>query len=230
MVGGTLPQQPDPEVFPLEPGKDRFDLFSRPAQHLVRTVVRRHAESHSGHGFVVIGHRRRYPVGGREYSGHRPFSRKRRDEFPPDGGEPQAVLQRIDLRRLRGRDFAETVSEDHVRPDAQACPQGAYRALQRIDRRLFPHRVVEIGRVSGPGGPPEHGIEEGFAPKLAKERVAAVEDRPHDGFALVEFGAHADPLAGLAGVQEGDLSSRFFTRIRCSIGIGLRKLDKALPE
>ena len=213
VVGGTLPQQPYPEVLPLETGKDRFDLSGRSAHHLVRPVIRRHAESDSGNGFVMVRHRRRHPVGGRENRAHRSLSGKGRDQFSADGGEPQSVLQRIDPRRLRGRDFAEAVPEDHVRPDAQACPQGAQRALQRIDRRLLPYRVVEIGRVIGPVGPSEHRIEQrtapGFAPGFAKQRVAAVEDRPHDGFALVEFGAHPDPLTGLPGVQEGNLAGCF---------------------
>ena len=236
VVGGTLPQQPYAEVFPLETGEDRFDLIGRSAHHLVRTVVRRHADPDSGNGFVVVRHRRRHPVDRRENRRHRPFPGKGRHQRSADGGEPQPVLQRIDLRRLRGRDFSETVAEDHVRADAYACPLGGQRALQRIDRRLLPDRVVEIGWENGlggspgPGGPPEHRIEQRTASGLAKQRVAVVEDGPNDGFALVEFGAHPYPLTGLPGVQEGDLAGCYFTIVRSRSGIGLRKLTEAIPK
>ena len=203
VVGGALPQPPDPDLFRLEALGDRLDRRYRAAHHLVCAVVRGDAEVRSRGGRVVLVQRRRDAHGGREHCGHGSFSRQRADERAPRRREPQPFLQAEHSGGVRRRDLPEAVPEHRIGANAQARPQRGERALQRVDRRLLPHRVVEI---PGRAGPAEHHVQErGAAAFVAEQCVAAVQHRAEHGLAPIERRAHSHPLAGLPGVGERDL-------------------------
>ena len=211
MVGGTLPQPPHPDLPLFEVSEERLDLRGGPAHRLVRPVVGGDAQARTGRRGVLFLDRRRHHRARRKDRGHGSLARQRPDQLAAHGREPEAVLQREDARRLRRCDLAETVAEDHRRGDTEARPEGGERALQRVDRRLLPHRIVEVGRL---GAASEHRVQQGPSPLLPKQPVAAVENRPHHRFARVEVLAHADPLARLSREHERHLRRRFLGETR----------------
>ena len=207
VIGGAVAQQPHPYLLRLEPLQQRRHVVRRAADHLVRAVVHGQAQPHSGGGHVVLLHRRRHPLRRREHHRHRPRLRQRPDQRPAGGRKAEPVLQAEHARGLGSGDLAQAVPDHHVRADPQARPQRRQRALQRVDGRLLPLRLVQItGRV----GVPEHHRQQRGAAFGAQQRFAAVQHRPHHRLAGIQCLAHPSPLARLSG--EG----------KCHLRLGLR--------
>jgi len=123
----------------------------------------------------------------------------RRQQRAARFGKAHAILQAEHARRLRGRQFADAVTQHNGRPNTDTCPERRERALQRIERRLLPCR---IGKIPLRAVPAEHQIQQGSAPLLDEYRLATVEYRPRNRFALVKRQPHPGPLAPLARVGE----------------------------
>ena len=202
-VVGRAPAQPrDANLVGLEAGENRLDVRRRSADDLVGAVVRRDAEAQPVGGRVLRSQGVRHAGGWREDCRHRALAGKRPDQAPPGRRETQAVLQAEDAGGMRRRDFPQAMPEHHDGPDADALPKRCERALQRVDRRLLPLRIVQVARGAGPA---EHHIQQRGATLLGEQGIAAVEHRTEHRLTRVKCRAHAGPLAGLPGVGEGDL-------------------------
>ena len=222
VVGRALPQPRHSHAFALEAREDRFHVCRGAAHHLARAVVRGHAHTRSGGGRVQLLHRGRHARLGCEDRRHRPLSGQRSHQRATGRGEPQAVLKAEDPRGLGRRDLAEAVPHHHVRADPQARPQRGQRALQRVDRRLRPGRVVEIPRAA------EHHLQQRRAPFLPEHRIATVQDRPGHRLAVVQVLPHPHPLAGLSRVRERHPGGRL--RGRCRFAVRVRQRPQALAQ
>ena len=84
-----------------------------------------------------------------------------------------------------------------------AIPTLAHSAVsahsQRIDRRLHPHRIVQVARRSRA---PEQHIQQRHAPLFPDYCIAPVQDCPHYRLTLIQRLPHTDPLAAVPGVGE----------------------------
>ena len=224
VVGGTLLQPPHPDFFRLEAPEQRLDVRDRAAHHLVRPVVHRQGDVRTIGNRVVFLYRFGHPERRREHRRHRPLPGQRPDERSARRGESQALFQAEHPRGVRRRDLAEAVTEHDVRPDAEARPHGGERTFQGIDCGLLPLRIVQI---AGRGRPSEHHVEQrGAVPFGPKLRVTSVQHRTDYRLGLVERRAHADPLAGLSGVDESHFPGAF----RHRAGLSLRQRTQALAQ
>ena len=215
-------QPPDADSLLVELLRDRFDCRDRAADHLVAAVVARDAQAGAGGGRVHRLHRRGHPLGGCEDRGHAALGHLRHQPAP-HGGEPHPVLEAEDARGLGRRQLPDAVSHDHVGPYADAGPQRRQGALQRVEGGLLPRRIPELSLSPVPA---EHHVQEGFAPFVPEDGLAAVQNRPRYGLARVESPAHADPLASLPGIDESDPGRRSGRGTRA----GLRQRGEALAQ
>ena len=197
VIGGALAQSANPHLLGLEALHQALDRLCRAADHLVHPVVSGDAHRYAATCRVHLLDRVRHPLRGGEHCGHGAVCAQRAHEGAAGGREPQAVLEAERPGGPRGRDLPEAVAHHHVRSDADAGPQCGQGAFDRVDAGLGPGRVVELA-VDAVGA--EHHIEQRDPPLLSEQFVAAVDDSPEHGLALVERPAHALPLAGLAGV------------------------------
>ena len=227
VVGGAVAQQSHPHLLRLEPLQDRRDIRSRTAERLVRAVVHGHAQPHSGGRRVVLFHRRRDPLGGREHHRHRSRLGQRPDQGAARRREAQPVLQAEHASGLRRRDLAQAVPDHHVRADPQARPQRRQRALQCVDRRLLPGRLIQ---TAGSARASEHHVQQGGATLGVQQRIASVQHRAHHRLALVEPLSHSRPLAGLPGEGEGHPRLRLRRRTRFCAGVRLGYREQARAQ
>ena len=181
------------------------DEAGRPTHHLVDAVFGRHVEPHPRDAGVRLLHERPHPVFRRRDGGHRPAFRLRGREGAAPDGEPHAVLESEHPGGPGRREFAHAVPQHRVRPDPHLGPEGGEGAGEREERRLGERGVIEVARRSGGA---EHHREQRFPPLGPEHRVAAVQHLPRRRFAVVEIASHPDPLASLAGEQEGHLPAR----------------------
>ena len=209
VVGGTGRQHRRPEPFGLEARGDGADRIGRTADDLLGAVVGGNAEPRPGRCRVLFLQSGAHAVGGRIDGGHRPVRPQRPHQRPAFGCEPETVGEGENAGGLCGGDLAEAVSQNHVGPDSQARPQRRQGTLQGVDRRLRPGRVIQVSRLRSP----EHDSEQRDASALPHLLVAAVQNAPHDRLAAVQRLAHADPLAGLTGVDERQLAPRRGSRL-----------------
>ena len=219
VIRGASPQAPHPHVFGFEARQHRLDLGCRTAHRLVRPVVGGDAHAGPRERRVVLLDSRRHAGRTGEDRSHRAIHRQIGHQRSPRRRETQALLQPEHPGGLRGCDLAKTVPHDNVRSDPHALPQRRQSALQRVDGRLRPRRMVQISRRVAT---PEHRVQERVAARLAVCRLAPIHNGTRHGLGLVELPPHPDPLAGLAGVRKRDL--RFFPGgFGASLGLSLRK-------
>ena len=119
VVGGALSQAPHLDILLLQAREQCVDLRGRSAHHLVGAIVGRDAVAGTVGVGVVLRYRCRHDGFGRKYSRHGAFAGQRRHQAPARGCKAQARLQAEDLRRLRRRQFPETVSDHDVGANAQ---------------------------------------------------------------------------------------------------------------
>ena len=220
VVGGALAQVANPHFLGLEGFQQALDRLGRAADDLVHPVVGGHAHRRASIRGVELVDRGRDPLWSGEHRGHGAVLTQRAHEGAAGGGKPQAVLEAERPGGLCGRDLAEAVADHHIGTDTDARPQRGESALDCVDAGLGPGRVVQLGGVAGA----EHHVEQRSPSLLAEHPVAEVENRPEDGLALVEGAAHAYPLAGLAGVGEGDSGGGPARRILVAVGQRLQRL------
>ena len=205
VVGGTAPQANDFHLLGLESGEHRFELFTGPADHLLGAVVHGDAEFAAVRRGVLFGHGGGDPVRGREYGRHPAVASRRTHQRAPRGRIAQPFFESESARGLGRRYLAETVADDDIGPYVQALPQRDQGAFERIDGGLRPRRLVEqsVGLAAT-----EHHVQQRDPAIFGQQPVAAVQNRAEYGFAFVERAAHAGPLTGLAGENEGQFAAR----------------------
>ena len=157
VVGGAGRQPSHLHTLFLHAVRKGVHLRGRTADHLVSAVVHRNTEVGGAAGFIPFGHLRLHPAFGGEHRGHRPGAGKGRHQRPPGGGEPESLFKGEDSGGMRGRNLAQAMSQHHLGPDPHALPEGGEGALQGIDGRLGPRRVLQI---TCRGGPAEHNIQQ----------------------------------------------------------------------
>ena len=227
VVGGALSQAPHLDILLLQAREQCIDLRGRSAHHLVGAVVGRNTDAGSVGAGVVFRYRCRHDGSGGEHSRHCALARQRRHQAPARGCKAQARLQAEYTRRLRRRQFSETVSDHDVGANPETRPERRQCALHRVNCRLGPGRVVDVARVVSA---PEHDVQERCAPQRLNDLIAAVENGAKDRFGIVQIAAHADPLAGLTRIGESHLSGQVPGRFAASLGVRRRKRMKARPQ
>ena len=143
----------------------------------------------------------------REHGRHRAAAGQGAHERPPPRREPQPGLEIEGTGRVRRGDLAHAVPEHHVGTHADARPQRGQRGLQGVERGLRPLGAVKRFPAS-PGRIPEHHLQQRPAPFRPERRLAPVQHLPRNRLALVELPTHAEPLAPLPRVEEGNLGLR----------------------
>ena len=211
--------RPHPDFFGLETLRDRLDRAHGPAQHLVRPVPRRNPQPLAPGRLVVLAHRLLNHREGSEHRRHRPGFRDRREYLAPPQDGPHPVFESEHARRLRRPELPDAVPHHHVRANPHARPERRDRALERVDGRLRPDRVVEVASAA-----PEHHVQKRGAPCCANDFFAAIENRPRHRLALIQVPPHADPLAPLTGEEERHLSRRPRLRRFAAFGQGAQSL------
>ena len=200
VVSGTLPQARDANARRLQLLEDRGDLRRRTADHLVRPIVGGDAQGHALRGRIVLVQRLRDAGGRREHRRHRALAGQRPDQPPAQRRNAQAVLQAEHARGVRRGDLSQAVSKHHLGSNSEARPQRRQGAFECVDRRLLPSGIVQVPRGAGTS---EHHVEQRGAAFFPERFVAPVEHRAHHRLACVERRAHAGPLTGLPGIDEG---------------------------
>ena len=160
-------------------------------------------------------------------------------ETAAGGDEATGVLQREHAGDVRGGDLADGVPEEEGGPHAPALKQPEERDLDREERGLGKHRLVEQPLLGGPAvltptrapvpirSPALVLTEDHLAQRAPQQRIERgadlVEGCCEERMAGVKLATHADALGALAGEEEGEGATPGDPLVRIGPGLAARE-------
>ena len=201
VIGGTGPQPPQVDPLRFQPVGQGMYLLLRPADNLVRAVVHADAKVRTGMLFFPVFYLLGNPAHRGKDGGHGPGPGQVSHQAAAGRRKLHTLFQGEHSGGLGSGNLSQAVAQHRHGFNAHAAPQGGQGAFQGIDGRLRPPGLVQVALGAGPA---EHHVQQGHAPLLSNEAVAAVHYLAKHGFLPVESLAHSHPLVALSGIDKGN--------------------------